>query len=318
MQNNDYTVKCSITVLLRTIKTDEDDISLNTRSMIFTLYGDYISHYGSKIWIGSLIRLLNEFGHNDQSVRAAISRMNKQGWVQAEKIGNKSYYSLTPRGQKRIDEAGKRIFKLKPEEWDGKWRILMYTIPEEIRNVRDELRKELIWSGFGSMSNSFWISANNLDRQVRDLIEKYEIEQYVDFFVAEYKGPHENLRLVEKSWDLKEINAKYQEFISEYSQKYIIDKNKIQKGSMSDAECFVERTKLVHEYRKFLFFDPGLPEELLPEKWLGSHAAALFSEYYKELAEPASRFFESVFKEGNEIKHKDVDYNVMDHPYILE
>ena len=103
LQNNDNTVKYSITVLLRISKTDEDDISLNTRSMIFTLYGDYISHYGSKIWIGSLIRLLNEFGHNDQSVRAAISRMNKQGWVQAEKIGNKSYYSLITYLPKLLD-----------------------------------------------------------------------------------------------------------------------------------------------------------------------------------------------------------------------
>lgn len=286
--------------------------------MIFTLYGDYISHYGSKIWIGSLIRLLSEFGHNDQSVRAAISRMNKQGWVQSEKIGNKSYYSLTERGQKRIDEAAKRIFKLIPEKWDGQWRILMYTIPEEIRSIRDELRKELVWSGFGTLSNSCWVSANNLEKQVFDLIEKYNISNYVDFFIANYAGPDENSRLVEKSWNLQEINSKYQEFISEYSQKYIIAKNMIQKGNMSDAECFVERTKLVHEYRKFLFVDPGLPEELLPEKWLGSHAASLFSDYYKELAEPASRFFESVFKEGNELKNKDEDYNVLDHPFIVE
>lgn len=286
--------------------------------MIFTLYGDYISHYGSKIWIGSLIRLLSEFGHNDQSVRAAISRMNKQGWVHSEKIGNRSYYSLTERGQKRIDEAAKRIFKLMPEKWDGQWRILMYTIPEEIRSIRDELRKELVWSGFGTMSNSCWISANNLEKQVFDLIEKYDIGNYVDFFIANYAGPDENERLVEKSWNLHEINSKYQAFIAEYSPKYIIDKNKIQKGNMSDAECFVERTKLVHEYRKFLFVDPGLPEELLPEKWLGSHAASLFSDYYKELAEPASRFFESVFKEGNELKDKDEDYNVLAHPFIVE
>ncbi|KAF0816642.1 MULTISPECIES: phenylacetic acid degradation operon negative regulatory protein PaaX [unclassified Cytobacillus] len=291
---------------------------MNTRSMIFTLYGDYITHYGSKIWIGSLIKLLSEFGHNDQSVRAAISRMNKQGWVSAEKIGNKSYYSLSPRGQKRIEEAAKRIFKLKPEEWDGEWRILMYTIPEEIRNVRDELRKELVWSGFGSMSSSCWISANNLEKQVFDLIEKYDIANYVDFFIARYAGPHKNKEIVEKSWNLTEINEKYQEFISQYSQKYIIDKNKILKGNMSDAECFVERTKLVHEYRKFLFVDPGLPEELLPDKWLGSHAAALFSEYYKELAEPASRFFESVFKEGNELKNRDADYDALNHPYMVE
>lgn len=291
---------------------------MNTRSMIFTLYGDYISHYGNRIWIGSLIRLLHEFGHNDQSVRAAISRMNKQGWVQAEKIGNKSFYSLTDRGIKRIEEAAKRIFKLKPDEWDGKWRILLYNIPEEIRNLRDELRKELVWSGFGTMSNSCWISANIQESQVYDLIAKYEINEYIDFFIANYDGPHENQRLVEKSWNLDEINEKYQEFISEYSQKYIIDRNKINKGQMTDAECFVERSKLVHEYRKFLFVDPGLPEELLPKKWLGSHAAVLFSDYYKELAEPASRFFEAVFQEGNELEAKNKDYDVLDHPFILE
>lgn len=62
--------------------------------MIFTLFGDYIRHYDNVIWIGSLIRLLEEFGHNEQSVRAAISRMSKQGWVQSEKIGNKSLLFL--------------------------------------------------------------------------------------------------------------------------------------------------------------------------------------------------------------------------------
>jgi phenylacetic acid degradation operon negative regulatory protein len=293
-------------------------MSMNTRSMIFTIYGDYIRHYGSQIWIGSLIRLLKEFGHNSQAVRAAISRMSKQGWVKAEKKGNKSYYSLTERGVRRIEEAAKRIFKLRPEKWDGKWRILVYTIPEEKRNLRDELRKELVWSGFGTISNSCWISPNNLEKQVYDLIEKYEIEPYVDFFIAQYDGPHQNAQLVEKSWDLDAINEKYEEFISIYSQKYIIDKNKIQRGEMTDAECFVERTKLVHEYRKFLFIDPGLPEELLPKKWMGSHAASLFSEYYKELAKPASRFFEEVFMDGNELERKDEDYNELDHPLIIE
>ncbi|PPA72277.1 phenylacetic acid degradation operon negative regulatory protein PaaX [Jeotgalibacillus proteolyticus] len=289
---------------------------MNTRSMIFTLYGDYIRNYGKKIWIGSLIKLLNEFGHNDQAVRAAISRMNKQGWIQGEKKGNKSYYSLTDRGSRRMDEAANRIFKLKPANWDGNWRMLMYTIPEEIRSIRDELRKELVWSGFGSMSTSCWISPNQLEKQVEDLIEKYQIEEYVDFFIARYEGPHTNAHLVSKSWDLKEINEKYSLFITEWSQKYIIDKGKIQKGSMTDAECFVERTKLVHEYRKFLFIDPALPEELLPDQWLGDHAASLFSEYYKELAEPALRFFESVFKEGNELTNRNENYDALDHPFI--
>ncbi|MCQ5364845.1 phenylacetic acid degradation operon negative regulatory protein PaaX [Anoxybacillus salavatliensis] len=291
---------------------------MNTRSLIFTIYGDYIRHYGNQIWIGSLIRLLKEFGHNAQATRAAISRMSKQGWIQSKKKGNKSYYSLTDRGVKRIEEAAKRIYKIKPEKWDGKWRILIYTIPEEKRNLRDELRKELIWSGFGTISNSCWLSPNPLEKQVYDLIDKYDIQPYVDFFISEYNGPHTSAQLVEKCWNIEEINKKYEEFISIYSQKYIIDKHKVQKGEISDAECFVERTQLVHEYRKFLFIDPGLPEDLLPKEWMGNHAASLFSDYYKILAKPANRFFEEVFKDGNELSDKTDTYDVYDHPFIIQ
>ncbi|MGO4887677.1 phenylacetic acid degradation operon negative regulatory protein PaaX [Anaerobacillus sp. MEB173] len=291
---------------------------MNTRSMIFTLYGDYIRHYGSEIWIGSLIRLLKEFGHNEQAVRAAISRMSKQGWIQSTKRGNKSYYVLTEQGSNRIEEAAKRIFKLNQPSWDGKWRILMYSIPEEIRQVRDELRQELVWSGFGSLSNSSWISPNPLEKQVYDMISKYDIKSYVNFFIADYDGPNEKKHLVESCWDLQEINERYGEFISKYSQKYIIDKNKIEKGEMTDGQCFVERTILVHEYRKFLFVDPGLPQELLPDKWLGDSAASLFSQYYKEIAEPAGRFFEEIFKEGNEINKRDGDHDFLTHPLIID
>src|SRR5699024_11769035 len=158
----------------------------NTRAMIFTLYGDYIRHYGNVIWIGSLIRLLQEFGHNEQAVRAAISRMSKQGWVQSEKRGNKSYYFLTERGKARMEEASKRIYKEEAPKWDGTWRILVYTIPEEKRHLRDELRKELVWSGFGLLSNSCWISPNPLEKEVNQLIDKYEIHDYVSFFQATY------------------------------------------------------------------------------------------------------------------------------------
>jgi len=290
----------------------------NTQSMIFTIYGDYIRHYGNKIWIGSLIRLLKEFGHNEQSVRVSVSRMMKQGWIESEKKGNKSYYFLTQRGEARMEEAAIRIFKLTPDEWDGKWRMLMYTIPEDKRQVRDELRKELLWSGFGSFSNGCWISPNNLEKEVKLLIEKYEIQAYTDFFVASYKGPQVERTLVEKSWPLQEIEGKYQEFITTYSKNFIVHQSMMSKGQMTEAECFVERTKLVHEYRKFLFADPGLPKELLPEVWTGHHAALLFEQYYKLLAQSASKFFEEVFQEDNDMQWKNKSYDADDHPLMSD
>jgi phenylacetic acid degradation operon negative regulatory protein len=291
---------------------------LNTRSMIFTIFGDYIRHYNNTIWIGSLISLLKEFGHNEQSVRAAISRMSKQGWIKSEKKGNRSYYSLTEQGRKRMDEAAERIYKLEAPSWDEKWRLLVYSIPEEKRNLRDELRKELVWSGFGLLANSCWITPNPLSEQVDLLTRKYDIKPYVHFFEANYLQNGEPQTLVAKCWDLQEINEKYEEFIETYSQKFIINQNEIEHGNMTDAECFVERTMLVHEYRKFLFVDPGLPKELLPEKWLGNSAARLFADYYRTLAQPAIRFFEQAYETKYTQLSNNDDYDFLKHPLITK
>ncbi len=289
-----------------------------TQSMILTIYGDYISHYGNKIWIGSLIQLLKVFGHNEQAVRVAVSRMMKQGLLQSEKKGNKSYYKLTERGVSRINEAAKRIYKLDPHEWDEKWRIIMYNIPEEMRQVRDDFRKELQWSGFGNLSNGCWISPNNFEKEINFLISKYKIEEYVQLFLSKHIGPQADFHLIEKCWPLQEIEEKYDQFIDTYSKKFIIDQSVIGSGQMTDEECFMRRANLVHEYRKFLFIDPFLPKELLPERWSGNHAALLFNQYYKMLAERASRFFEDVFQEENDLGKKDKDYNAEEYPLMSE
>ncbi|MBS4210750.1 phenylacetic acid degradation operon negative regulatory protein PaaX [Bacillus sp. FJAT-50079] len=289
----------------------------NTRSLIFTLFGDYIRHSGNEIWIGSLIRLMKEFGHNDQSVRTAVSRMYKQGWLVSSKIGNRSYYRLTDRGMARMEEAGKRIFKLKPDQWDGNWRMLFYSIPEEKRSIRDDLKKELSWSGFAPLSGSCWITPNNLTEETKQLIKKYQLEKYVDFFTADYEGPKQNIRLVQSCWNLTDISNKYKQFIDEYTKKFNMTRRKCEQKSITNAQCFVEKTMLVHEYRKFLFIDPGLPAELLPEDWIGYDAAQLFSVYYKLLAPPAITFYENVFKEGNTSKETSRSYDLYEQPLLI-
>ncbi len=150
--------------------------------------------------------------------------------------------------------------------------------------------KNLFGVVLGSFSNSVWITPNNLEKEVEVIIEKYEIQQYVDFFVSTYIGPHAADSIVQRSWNLKEIDEAYKSFIKQYSEFYIIHQSMIKKNQMSDEECFVARTNLVHKYRKSLFVDPGLPEELLPEAWSGSPAAILFDQYYKLLAEPGVLF----------------------------
>jgi phenylacetic acid degradation operon negative regulatory protein len=49
----------------------------------------------------------------------------------------------------------------------------------------------------------------------------------------------------------------------------------------------------VHEWRLFLFRDPGLPRALLPVTWPGDDAAAFFDEHSARLLPAASRYVDS-------------------------
>jgi phenylacetic acid degradation operon negative regulatory protein len=271
---------------------------LKPQSMLFTIFGEYVRHYEGEIWVGSLTRLLGEFGLSEQAVRAAISRMLRQGWLTSRKVGNRSYYSMSVRGQKRLNEAAARIYKQDGEAgWQGHWCITSYTIPEERRSLRDQFRKELSWMGFGMLTNSTWISPNDLGDHVKELTETYEIKEYVEIFDAVHMGWSKSKQLVEKCWNLAEINTAYKEFIETFEPQYEeLQKSLKEKEEIPDSFCFVTKTQLVHQYRKFLFIDPDLPTELLPDLWYGQDADHLFQAYYAQLNPGAVRFFESVFE----------------------
>ena len=60
------------------------------------------------------------------------------------------------------------------------------------------------------------------------------------------------------------------------------------------------RSELVHEWRKFLFVDPGLPAELLPPGWPGIVAAAeLFHAEADRLMPAAARFVDQTLATPN-------------------
>src|SRR6478752_4849991 len=60
--------------------------------------------------------------------------------------------------------------------------------------------------------------------------------------------------------------------------------------SDDDESAFAARFRLVHEWRKFLFDDPGLPADLLPRDWPGQAAADLFTSEAARLKPASDRF----------------------------
>ncbi len=258
-------------------------------SFIFTLYGDLVHRHVTEgsLWIGGLVRLMAPFGLSEAAVRQAVSRMSRQGWLSAHRTGNRAYYAVTDRGRRRIEGLSPRIYG-PVVEWDGRWRMLTYSVAEAQRERRDRLRKELTVLGWAPLSSSTWLSPRDAMEDVREIVESAGVADNIDLFVSDYAGPRSDRELLSKCWDLEAIASAYRDFIHMYEPRLARER---ERGGLSQEEAFVERLWLVHDYRKFTYVDPGLPSTLLPAHWPGTTAAALFREYYAAIDRKSLRFF---------------------------
>lgn len=265
------------------------------RSAMLTLYGDYVRHRGGEIGIGSLIKLLSHFGLSEQSIRSSVSRMCRAGILKVRRNKSRSYYSLTEEGLAMMQKGERRIFDRKRAKWNGFWNIVVYYIPEENREARDRLRQELAWMGFGPLSTATWISPHDLTDEVKELAEKLKVKQYIQVFQTRCQNTNDPESIVSRCWDLGKIRKRYAHFIKEYHERMEAYQKRIADGvSIEPSEYFVERFKLIDDYRRLPYLDPDLPEELLPVNWPRSEATELFDQYHDLLTEKANLYFDSV------------------------
>jgi phenylacetic acid degradation operon negative regulatory protein len=252
---------------------------VNARSALFDLFGDHLRERGGAAPVASLVKLLAPLGVAPPAVRTAISRMVRQGWLVQTRIHGAPGYALTPRATRRLDDAAARIYRTKHVGWDGQWHLLVVTPPAG-RSARDRVRAGLSFLGYGPLDDTTWIAprpAGEADALLAG--EGARAER----FTASHDG--DSAMLISRAWDLDGLARSYLRFLDE-AASYSDD-------TASDQAAFVARSRLVHEWRKFLFSDPALPAALLPLDWPGTKAAAYFDAESSRLLPAATRFVDA-------------------------
>ena len=265
------------------------------QDLVFTLFGEYLLHRREPVWVGCLIALLEPFDLSEGAVRTVLSRMARKGWLDTTRTGRLSFYYLTPRGRRLLEEGVEKIFHPSWERaWDGRWLLLAYSVPERRRKLRDRLRDRLAWLGFGSLGNGLWISPHGVEQEVRAAARELGVQDHLECFRAEQVGDCDPRDLVARCWDLPGIHARYEDFLARWTPV----KERCEEGDddvrIGEKECYTLRFQLIHEYRVFPLVDPYLPRALLPEDWGGGRAARLFRSVHDLLEGPADAYVAGV------------------------
>ncbi len=261
---------------------------MNARSALFDLYGDHLRTRGSQAPVAALVRLMAPLGITAPAVRTAVSRMVRQGWLTPVRLVGAPGYALTPRAGRRLDEAADRIYQRGIGEWDGRWHVV---VCERIRDRarRERVRAALRYLGYAPIGEGTWISP----RASVELAAVLEAERLrAERFHSSYDG--DQGELLARAWDLEALADDYRRWLAMAVDLLA----PAAAPDTPDEEVFALRSTLVHEWRKFLFSDPGLPAPLLPEGWPGRQAARLFHLESARLLPAAARFVDCCLEVG--------------------
>lgn len=237
---------------------------------------------GGQAPVAGLVRLMRPLGIAAPAVRTAVSRMVRQGWLAPVRIDGNPGYALTPRAARWLDEAAERIYRTIAPAWDGRWALLVLSRITD-RSRRERVRAGLSFLGYAPLDDTCWLSPAG-SPEVDALLAAEELR--AERFTAEYDG--DPRAVVARSWDLEGIGRAY--------TRWLVDAARLVDAAgpdPTDEAAFVARSRLVHEWRKFLFRDPGLPRALLPPGWPGEKAAEFFSAESTRLRAAADRFVDA-------------------------
>lgn len=135
---------------------------------------------------------------NQQSFDRSVKRLSSQKLVKEVVLPNGSFkLVLTQEGkrQARIQYLfGQSIHFKNPKEWDKKWRIVLFDVPEKDRKFRDVLREHLRELKFYKLQHSVFISPYPCEKQLLELVALYKVGSFVRIVTADWVDNEEKLK----------------------------------------------------------------------------------------------------------------------------
>jgi phenylacetic acid degradation operon negative regulatory protein len=268
-------------------------IPIDPNTVVFALFAQYVLPRGGEVWLGSLIKAMATLGISEAAARSAILRMKKRSILESQRLGRRTFYWMADAGMRQLNIGGFRFSLPSEKAWDGKWTIVVYSVPEEQRDLRDALRSSLKWWGFGSLAPGTWISTRVLMPEIESDLRELGVWEYVSVFKSKYLGPEEPSDIVAKAFpELDTFEAGYRDYIAK--AKAVLQD--LEAGLLGDEACFAIRMHNLWEIYTVAKDDPILPPALLPEDWPRFEAIELSAQVRHVLSAPAERFFDTIYE----------------------
>ena len=255
------------------------------RQLIVSVYGLYARDTDGWLPVAGLVRLMAELGVGPPAVRSSISRLKRRDTLRSLRRGEVAGYALAPSMAEILREGDRRIFGHQPATPADGWVQVVFTVPgdaagQAARAAQPAGRPRLRADGAGCLGRAGDAGRRGAgragpagpDRLRRPLPWRVPGGGQLGYAPLADR--------VREWWDLPGIEGRYAAFVAAHRPLA----RRVARRPPSPGEAFAAYVRMLTAWRRLRYLDPGLPLELLPPRWKGVTAAALFEELDRRLA----------------------------------
>ncbi|MFB7843888.1 PaaX family transcriptional regulator [Microbacterium sp. NPDC056052] len=220
----------------------------------------------------------NLAGLDDQPVRLAIRRLIAGGDVTQHGRGRAGTLALTNAGHRRLQRDRQSLTLAFAQDaghsrWDRRWHLIVVSVPERERAVRDALRRELGDLGAVSISTGLYVSPHDLVAALR-----VDAGQYLSTATTDdlnVQGITDPLAIAENLWPHRHIAAAYT----------VIDDVLREDAANTSTPDVVRQLQLADALERAIRHDPLIPLELRGGTWAPTTIRAAWAHRWDTLQE---------------------------------
>ena len=152
------------------------------------LYGFLLSAHSSRL----MFKRAREHAQYRYRKKKAIERLKKMKFI----IEHGHKLSITEKGADALGDAIHATAALLQNgtRWDGRWRIVVFDIPEKYRLLRNHVRNILKRAGFVQLQQSVWVFPHDCKELVQLIQRESALSKFILYGVLERIESEERLK----------------------------------------------------------------------------------------------------------------------------
>lgn len=261
----------------------------SARNLLVTVFGDAIVPVGSQteVSVQALAAVLADFGVSERLVRTSLTRLVNDDLLAVRAERRRSFYRVAPAAIDLFAAADERIYRGRPEPWDGRWTVVVLDGTESTAARRASLRNELAGAGLGVVAPNVLASPIVEPAAAREVVHRVGGFDQVLVLRSEVvpgaclAGP---AALARRCVDLDQLAGRYQALADRLAA---FDDTTL--ASLDDAQSAKLRLLVVSTFRRIVLADPMLPVALLPDPWVGDRARQEAARVYRSVVAASDR-----------------------------